>query len=114
MRIKRFNENQHYLTDPLDPEKKLEFKLDFNDTVNNLEDDLKLLAKSLGLNYNMKRGTDNLPEYFFEKDGLINHYVWYEETEPFALSIALTEVNDIEDIKTFEDLKQHLINYFNL
>ena len=115
MRIKRFNENQQYLTDPFDPEKKLEFILDFNDIVNNLEKDFKLLADVLGLEFKMKRHQgDNIPEYFFTKDDLTKQYCWGEETYPLSMGIVLTGINDAADIKTFEDLKQNLIEYFEL
>ncbi len=111
MRIKRFNENQHYLTDPLDPEKEIVFTSDFTDQVKDVEKDLEKLAKELGLIFNIK-GNQYI---FYNTDEIIRTYRWIRNNDGFFHSIMLMNTqSDDGDYGTIGDIKDDLIEYFDL
>ena len=58
MKIKRFNENQHYLTTPYDPEFGLTIDINVKTWWKEFENHLKVIAKELG-DYHVNEVNDN-------------------------------------------------------
>ena len=115
MRIKRFNENQQYLTEPLDPDTKLLFEIDFNHQIDMVEHQFKKLADNLGLRvYFAKNKNSGKPDCFFTNETIIKRYYWRDETEFLHYSVMLSEGNGTDTFKDIESLRENLIEFFEL
>ena len=105
MKIKRFNENQNYLTEPFDRESLLNMKLDKNfftyiiDGLKKICQERNLKIKEHGKTYHIDLGENELRcyfEFFYDLNG-----------EPtLALSVYLDD--EPQDIKTFEEFEELL------
>ena len=114
MRIKRFNENQQYLTEPFDPDKEIMISVDFNKHVSDIESDLRKLSKELDLNFSVGHYM-SMPTYTFSQGGIIRSYRWIENNWTFSHSILLEDQQgDSGDYSTIGKIKEDLIEYFNL
>ena len=114
MRIKRFNENQQYLTDPLDPDTETTFEIDFTKHIEEVSKSMELLSKELGLIYK-QRGSITPSYYFEDKSGLTRTYLWTARDNKFLHSLKLYDgQGDAGDYSTIGKIKEDLIEYFDL
>jgi repressor of nif and glnA expression len=90
MRIKRFNENQQYLTDPFDPEMETSMKVNFNEFRKSMFNQVLNICKRLGL-----EGIDGGQQVSVYKD---THYDNYN-------SLCNFYDNKMEDVE--KELKEY-------
>ena len=117
MRIKRFNENQQYLTEPYDPDTKSSFFVDYNSKIDILEKQLELLSKNLGLEFKILNSkVDFIPAYQFKKDEVIRKYYWeviYDKKDPFIYGIRIFSGTE-KEFNTIDEISDDLKEFFNL
>ena len=114
MRIKRFNENQQYLTEPFDPDKEIKISINFKNHVSDIENKLRQLADQLDLNFSVGFYMSR-PTYTFSQGGVIRSYRWIENNHIFSHSIELEDQQgDNGDYSTIGKIKEDLIEYFDL
>ena len=125
MRIKRFNENQQYLTDPFDPEFHIQFELNgFKKWVDNLYNQLKFISKELELNVEFDdKQTNNIQynfhctfEFYSDKyNRLYNNFnvIVVNDFNKFFI-FCRTYKNELYNhkVKDLEELKEYIKNYF--
>ena len=104
MRIKRFNENQQYLTEPYDPETITEYKVDIIKFKNIVLNQIELIALKLGLDIywktktsiNIKKGSRNMTFNFKLDDDIIRLMAHDSESE--ELDVRGNKIEDMEEI----------------
>lgn len=83
MRIKRFNENQQYLTDPFDPEMETSMKVNFNEFRKSMFNQVLNICKRLGL-----EGIDGGQQVSVYKD------THYDNNNVIRFKLVISESND--------------------
>ena len=105
--IQYIKENQHYLTDPWDPEFSLNYKFDsMKKTINTIKEKIEEVAKKLNLNVEINE-TRNELEFYFSTE--------YSSIEPYYLYIDGIEgkIEFTHPINTIGELEEELKNIFS-
>ena len=115
MRIKRFNENQQYLTEPYDPEFQILDSYDFSDHIKKFEAQLNVLVSNLGLKLNISINRTDGSSVYRITDGKITSasYSWKINKTENICKLELDSSMSSKKYNTIEDIKQDLIRYFD-
>jgi hypothetical protein len=125
MKIRRFNENQQYLTEPFDPEMSTE--LDVSNFINKIEEGFKIIAKKYNLEYNSDdrihfEGDAEIADTTYEfikgtkQISVLFRYIGYSTLQ---LDIHYEDTDqkarkDFSGFKTMEDVENLIKDYFKV